>query len=69
MAREPIMDTLPIISTINEETITVLCFFVKSNKRSKNAYNKSNNPSPVRTIILKVVSILFNNNSDLNKNI
>ncbi|MCX4249643.1 MAG: hypothetical protein OSJ65_07795 [Bacilli bacterium] len=61
------MEKLEIIRTIKDETITVLCFFVKSNKRSKNAYNKNNNPVKVSTIILKVVSILFNNNNDLNK--
>ena len=61
------MEKLEIIRTIKDETITVLCFFVKSNKRSKNAYNKNNNPVKVSTIIHKVVSILFNNNNDLNK--
>ena len=58
------MEKLEIIRTIKDETITILCFFVKSNKRSKNAYNKNNNPVKVSTIILKVVSILFNNNND-----
>lgn len=67
IAKEPIIEILDIIKIISDDTITVLCFLLKSNKRSKNEYNKSNNPSPVRIIILKVVSILFNKRRDLNK--